>query len=167
MITPQAARMLTRYNSWANKLIFDAVAGLPGDEATKERQSLFKNMVHTLNHNYVIDRVWEDPSPASPRIAIAQLDRPGGALAHTQVEHLHADRKGHREVHVALGHVVVEAVGDQHDADHEEEGERQHFHRRMRRDEAPDRAREGHHEEHRGDHRRDHDLDPVDHADCG
>src|SRR6266568_2467485 len=29
MITPQAARMLTRYNSWANKLIFDAVAGHP------------------------------------------------------------------------------------------------------------------------------------------
>src|SRR5258705_12706506 len=59
MITPQAARMLTRYNSWANKLIFDAVAGLPGDEATKERQSLFKNMVHTLNHNYVIDLIWQ------------------------------------------------------------------------------------------------------------
>src|SRR5436309_882752 len=59
MITPQAARMLTRYNAWANKLIFDAVAGLPGDEATKERQSLFKNMVHTLNHNYVIDLIWQ------------------------------------------------------------------------------------------------------------
>src|SRR5438093_4862858 len=59
MITPQAARMLTRYNAWANKLIFDAVAGLPGDEARKERQSLFKNMVHTLNHNYVIDLIWQ------------------------------------------------------------------------------------------------------------
>jgi uncharacterized damage-inducible protein DinB len=59
MITPQAARMLTRYNNWANKLIFDAVAGLPAGEATKERQSLFKNMVHTLNHNYVIDLIWQ------------------------------------------------------------------------------------------------------------
>src|SRR5881398_1519960 len=59
MITPQAARMLTRYNSWANKLIFDAVSGLPGNEATKERQTLFKNMVHTLNHNYVIDLIWQ------------------------------------------------------------------------------------------------------------
>jgi len=59
MITAQAARMLTRYNSWANRLIFDAVAGLPGDEATKERHSLFKNMVHTLNHNYVIDLIWQ------------------------------------------------------------------------------------------------------------
>src|SRR5207302_9419065 len=59
MITQQAARMLTRYNGWANKLIFDAVSGLPGDEATKERQSLFKNMVHTLNHNYVIDLIFQ------------------------------------------------------------------------------------------------------------
>src|SRR5258706_13898160 len=59
MITPQAARMLTRYNNWANKLIFDAVAALPAGEATKERQSLFKNMVHTLNHNYVIDLIWQ------------------------------------------------------------------------------------------------------------
>jgi uncharacterized damage-inducible protein DinB len=59
MITTQSARMLTRYNAWANKLIFDAVAALPDGEATKERQSLFKNMVHTLNHNYVIDLIWQ------------------------------------------------------------------------------------------------------------
>jgi uncharacterized damage-inducible protein DinB len=38
--------------------MFDAVAALPADEATKERTSLFKNMVHTLNHNYVIDAIW-------------------------------------------------------------------------------------------------------------
>jgi uncharacterized damage-inducible protein DinB len=59
MITTQTARMLTRYNAWANRLIFDAVAALPPAEATKERQSLFRNMVHTLNHNYVIDRIWQ------------------------------------------------------------------------------------------------------------
>jgi len=59
MLTPQAARMLARYNHWANKLIFDAVAELPQGEATKERQSLFKNMVHTLNHNTVIDLIWQ------------------------------------------------------------------------------------------------------------
>jgi uncharacterized damage-inducible protein DinB len=51
--------MLARYNAWANKLIFDAVAALPADEASKERKSLFRNMVHTLNHNYVIDRIWQ------------------------------------------------------------------------------------------------------------
>lgn len=59
MVTTKTARMLTRYNSWANKLIFDAVAELPEGEATKERASLFKNMVHTLNHNYVIDLIWQ------------------------------------------------------------------------------------------------------------
>lgn len=52
------ARVLTRYNAWANKLIFEAVAGLPAGEAVKPRQSLFKNMVHMLNHNYVIDRIF-------------------------------------------------------------------------------------------------------------
>lgn len=53
------ARTLTRYNAWANKLIFEAVAGLPEGEATRPRQSLFKNMVHMLNHNYVIDRIFQ------------------------------------------------------------------------------------------------------------
>jgi len=53
------ARMLTRYNAWANKLMFDAVAALPEGEAVKPRTSLFRNMVHTLNHNYVIDRIWQ------------------------------------------------------------------------------------------------------------
>lgn len=52
------ARMLTRYNEWSNKLMFDAVAALPAGEDVKERKSLFKNMVHTLNHNYVIDEIW-------------------------------------------------------------------------------------------------------------
>ena len=52
------ARMLTRYNAWSNKVMFDAVAALPAGEPEKERKSLFKNMVHTLNHNYVIDAIW-------------------------------------------------------------------------------------------------------------
>jgi uncharacterized damage-inducible protein DinB len=59
MTAIHTARMLTRYNAWANKQIFDAVAALPEGEATKERASLFRNMVHTLNHNYVIDRIWQ------------------------------------------------------------------------------------------------------------
>lgn len=58
-MTRNEARTLTRYNAWANRLIFDAVASLPVEEAVKPRQSLFKNMVHTLNHNYVIDRIFQ------------------------------------------------------------------------------------------------------------
>ena len=58
-MTPKDAQMLTRYNAWANRLIFDAVAALPEGEAVRERKSLFRNMVHTLNHNYVIDLIWQ------------------------------------------------------------------------------------------------------------
>ena len=51
--------MLARYNAWANEVTFDAVAALPEGEAVKPRPSVFKNMVHTLNHNYVIDRIFQ------------------------------------------------------------------------------------------------------------
>jgi uncharacterized damage-inducible protein DinB len=59
MITTRTARMLTRYNAWADRMIFDAVAALPEGEAGKERKSLFKNIIHTLNHNCVIDLIWQ------------------------------------------------------------------------------------------------------------
>lgn len=53
------ARMLARYKQWSNGVMFDAVAALPEGEAVKPRPTLFRNMVHTLNHNYVIDRIWQ------------------------------------------------------------------------------------------------------------
>ena len=56
---PAEARMLARYNQWSDKVMFDAVAALPDGEAVKPRASLFRNMVHTLNHIYVIDRIWQ------------------------------------------------------------------------------------------------------------
>ena len=55
----QTLGMLARYNAWANRLMFDAVAALPEGEATRPRASLFRNMVHTLNHNYVIGLIWQ------------------------------------------------------------------------------------------------------------
>lgn len=59
MMITRSACMLTRYNAWANKLIFDAVAKLPAGEATKPRPGPFENMLHTLNHNYVIDQIFQ------------------------------------------------------------------------------------------------------------
>ncbi len=55
----QSVRMLTQYKAWANELIFSAVKLLPEAEATKERPTRFKNMVHTLNHTYVIDCIFK------------------------------------------------------------------------------------------------------------
>jgi len=59
MINTRSARMLARYNEWADRLLFDAVADLPPGEAAKERPTLFKTMVRTLNHNYLIDVMWQ------------------------------------------------------------------------------------------------------------
>lgn len=59
MIPKSTARTLTRYNRWANKLFFEATLKLPEGEATRQRPTLFKNIVHTLNHNYVIDRIFQ------------------------------------------------------------------------------------------------------------
>ena len=59
MTTPRSARTLTRYNAWANEMIFAAVAKLPPGAAEKPRPGLFKNMQHMLNHNYVIDDIFK------------------------------------------------------------------------------------------------------------
>ena len=53
------AKMLAHYNQWSDNVMFDGVAALPEGEALKPRTSLFRNMVHTLNHIYVIDRIWQ------------------------------------------------------------------------------------------------------------
>jgi len=52
-------RTLARYRMWADQLTFDAVQALPPGEATKERPTLFKTMIGTLNHNRLIDLIWQ------------------------------------------------------------------------------------------------------------
>ncbi len=51
-------RMLTRYKAWANGVTFSTVIALPEGEATLNRPTRFGNMVHTLNHSYVIDDIF-------------------------------------------------------------------------------------------------------------
>jgi uncharacterized damage-inducible protein DinB len=46
--------MLARYAAWADELTHEAVAALPPGEAEKERPTLFKTMIGTLNHNYLV-----------------------------------------------------------------------------------------------------------------
>jgi uncharacterized damage-inducible protein DinB len=50
--------MLTRYKAWADSLVYGMVSALPGEESTKKRATRFGNMIHTLNHVYVIDLVF-------------------------------------------------------------------------------------------------------------
>jgi uncharacterized damage-inducible protein DinB len=59
MITSELTRTMTRYKAWANEIVYQTVAALPEGEATKPRPTLFKNMVHTLNHLYVVDQIFQ------------------------------------------------------------------------------------------------------------
>jgi uncharacterized damage-inducible protein DinB len=49
------ANMLAGYKAWANDVVYSEVSAIPEQEALKPRQTLFKTMVHTLNHLYVVD----------------------------------------------------------------------------------------------------------------
>ncbi|RJF82092.1 damage-inducible protein DinB [Azospirillum cavernae] len=61
---PQASaretlRMMLRYKAWANDLTFTSVMALPEGEALRQRPTRFGNMVHTLNHVYVVDDIFK------------------------------------------------------------------------------------------------------------
>jgi len=58
MTDSEILKTMARYNQWANRDLFAAVRALPEGEAAKQRRSLFKNIINTLNHPLVADRVW-------------------------------------------------------------------------------------------------------------
>src|SRR5256885_16835759 len=53
------AQRMARYNTWSNQVMFDAVAALPAGEAAKERKTLFKTIIGTLNHNLVVGLIFQ------------------------------------------------------------------------------------------------------------
>jgi uncharacterized damage-inducible protein DinB len=54
-----SVRMLVRYKAWANNITYSTVLALPDGEALRPRPTRFGNMVHTLNHIYVIDDIFK------------------------------------------------------------------------------------------------------------
>lgn len=59
-------KLLTEYKHWANQRTFSAISELPDGEAVRQRQTRFGNMVHTLNHVYVIDDIFKCHLLSSP-----------------------------------------------------------------------------------------------------
>lgn len=100
----RTARMLARYNAWADREIFDAVAALPPGEAEKRRQTLFKSMIGTLNHNLIVDLIWQ----------AHMLGRPHGFTARNSV--LHATLPELREAQDAFDAWLIEWTDAQSDA---------------------------------------------------
>lgn len=58
MTDSEILKTMAHYNQWANRELFAAVRSLPESEVTKQRPSLFKNILNTLNHPLVTDRMW-------------------------------------------------------------------------------------------------------------
>jgi uncharacterized damage-inducible protein DinB len=58
MLDREASRSLARYKAWADDLTLRSVAQLPPGEADRERPTLFKTIIGTLNHSYVVDLIW-------------------------------------------------------------------------------------------------------------
>ncbi len=52
-------RKLVEYKHWANVITFGTMLNLPEEELVKKRQTSFRNILHTLNHVYVIDDVFK------------------------------------------------------------------------------------------------------------
>ena len=50
---------LARHVLWSDALMYDALAKLPEEELLRTRPSLFKNMLHTMNHMVVINHIWQ------------------------------------------------------------------------------------------------------------
>lgn len=50
--------ILSNYNQWANRRIYDVVATLPDDVYRKDLGAFFGSIHATLNHILVIDRLW-------------------------------------------------------------------------------------------------------------
>lgn len=59
MIDSRSACLLARYRMWADQLTFEAVAALPPGEASKERPTLLKSIIGTLNHSHLVDLIWQ------------------------------------------------------------------------------------------------------------
>jgi len=56
--TSDLARLLTRYRAWADEFTYETAATLPLEEITKERQTTFKTIGHTLQHVHIVDEIF-------------------------------------------------------------------------------------------------------------
>ena len=55
----KAVRLMTRYKAWSDGVLFSMLRELPHDELVKPRPTRFGNMLHTMNHVFVIDCVFK------------------------------------------------------------------------------------------------------------
>ncbi|POZ62778.1 DinB family protein [Chromobacterium alticapitis] len=101
-------RMLTRYSAWANRRLFDTLAALPSEQLQQPRATIFGTILSTLNHNLVVDRIWQAHLTRQPHgyasrnteatPSLAELDAAQSDLDRWYVEYADMlDAAGHDE----------------------------------------------------------------------
>lgn len=101
-------RMLTRYSAWANARLFDALARLPAGEATARRVTGFGNMVSTLSHAMVVDRIWQAHLEGRPHGYTSRNTATEPALAT-----LHDDQTALDQWYIAYAEGLTDAAHDE------------------------------------------------------
>ncbi len=59
-------KLMSSYNNWMNKKVYEAAAALPADELARDRGAFFGSVLGTLNHLVVADTIWLKRFAAHP-----------------------------------------------------------------------------------------------------
>jgi len=59
MFQSQQLPMLVRYRAWADRLLYESLAGVPASSLTAAQPIVFGSLLRTLNHVYCMDQVWK------------------------------------------------------------------------------------------------------------
>jgi uncharacterized damage-inducible protein DinB len=81
MINIRTAKMLAHYKQWADQRLFESLASLPPEEVSKERVCVLKSMIGTLNHVYVVDRIWQAHLQHTEHGFLTRMEVPYPALS--------------------------------------------------------------------------------------
>jgi uncharacterized damage-inducible protein DinB len=92
MINQETARALAEYKRWADRRTFDSVATLPRHELTRERPTLFKTIIGTMNHSYVVDLIWQAHLKGRPHGFAAR-----NLMLHEQLDQLRHAQEGYND----------------------------------------------------------------------
>lgn len=86
---------LFRYNAWANRLVFDAVAQLPEEQYLRDLKSSHGGIHGTLQHIVWAEHLWLNRWLGKPNPAVPQgKDLPTLAAVRERWEEIEAEREG-------------------------------------------------------------------------
>ena len=88
-----------RYNLWANRTLYAAVATLPPEAIARDRQGFFGSILGALNHLLVADRVW-----------LARMAREDYGWFRSLDQILHSDFEDLRQERDATDHRILAAM---------------------------------------------------------